>query len=165
MRIARTVPELAVAAIHRWRTWPNRLRLTGLDGRDIDVALVVELTDGTLTAVQCKCYAETYTVGKKDIDSFLSASEAECFGHRWIVSTASPGSNAATAAEAARPNVSWIDFRFYLNRPVEKPPRYDPFGRCCRCNKRPSTSVGHCSGQASHAAEPLLQGRGSALAG
>ena len=67
MRIARTVPELAVAAIHRWRTWPDRLRLTGLDGRDIGVDLVAELTDGTLAAVQCKCYAETHTVGKKEI--------------------------------------------------------------------------------------------------
>ena len=120
MRIARTVPELAVAAIHRWRTWPDRLRLTGLDGRDIGVDLVAELTDGTLAAVQCKCYAETHTVGKKEIDSFLSASEAECFGHRWIVSTAKPGPNAAAAVEAARPSVSWIDFRLYLDRPVDK---------------------------------------------
>ena len=120
MRIARTAPELAVAKIHRWRTWPDRLRLTGLDGRDIGVDLVAELTDGTLAAVQCKCYAETHTVGKKEIDSFLSASEAECFGHRWIVSTAKPGANAATAVEAARPNVSWIDFRLYLDRPVDR---------------------------------------------
>ena len=52
MRIARTAPELAVAAIHRWQTWPDRLRLTGLDGRDIGVDLVAELTDGTLAAVQ-----------------------------------------------------------------------------------------------------------------
>ena len=120
MRIARTAPELAVAAIHRWQTWPDRLRLTGLDGRDIGVDLVAELTDGTLAAVQCKCYAETHTVGKKEIDSFLSASEAECFGHRWIVSTARPGPNAAAAVEAARPNVSWIDFRLYLDRRVDR---------------------------------------------
>ena len=126
MRIARTVPELAVAAIHRWRTWPDRLRLTGLDGRDIGVDLVAELTDGTLAAVQCKCYAEIHTVGKKDIDSFLSASEAECFGHRWIVSTAKPGPNAAAAVEAALPNVSWIDFRFYLDRPVDNAAKVRP---------------------------------------
>ncbi len=113
-------PRLAVAAIHRWQTWPDRLRLTGLDGRDIGVDLVAELTDGTLAAVQCKCYAETHTVGKKEIDSFLSASEAECFGHRWIVSTARPGPNAAAAVDAARPSVSWIDFRLYLDRRVDR---------------------------------------------
>ena len=44
MRIARTVPELAVTEIHRWRTWPDRLHRTGLDGRDIGVDLSVART-------------------------------------------------------------------------------------------------------------------------
>ena len=52
MRIARTVPELAVAAIHRWPTWPDRLQIIGLDRRDVRVDLVAELTDGTRATVQ-----------------------------------------------------------------------------------------------------------------
>ena len=119
MRIARTTPEFAVREIHRWKDWPDRSELTGLDGRDIGVDLVAVLTDGSLVAVQCKCYDETHTVSKRDIDSFVTASQTKCFDHRWVVSTAKPGRHAAAVVGAPDSRISWIDFRFHRDRPVD----------------------------------------------
>lgn len=67
-----------------WRDWPGRNNKpdTGID-------LVAERADGGITAIQCKFYAETHTMQKHDIDSFISASGKEPFTHRLIVSTTS----------------------------------------------------------------------------
>ena len=46
MRLARREPEFEIADIHRWTDWPDRNRLTGLDGRDIGIDLVGERSDG-----------------------------------------------------------------------------------------------------------------------
>jgi predicted helicase len=67
-----------------WRDWPGR------NGKpDTGIDLVAERTDGGITAIQCKFYAETHTMQKSDIDSFISASGKEPFTHRLIVSTTS----------------------------------------------------------------------------
>lgn len=67
-----------------WRDWPGR------DGKpDTGIDLVAERADGGVTAIQCKFYAETHTMQKQDIDSFISASGKEPFTHRLIVSTTS----------------------------------------------------------------------------
>ncbi|WP_346763009.1 type ISP restriction/modification enzyme [Arthrobacter sp. Soil736] len=67
-----------------WRDWPGR------NGKpDTGIDLVAERADGGVTAIQCKFYAETHTMQKHDIDSFISASGKEPFTHRLIVSTTS----------------------------------------------------------------------------
>ena len=67
-----------------WRDWPGR------NGKpDTGIDLVAERVDGGVTAIQCKFFAETHTMQKHDIDSFISASGREPFTHRLIVSTTS----------------------------------------------------------------------------
>jgi predicted helicase len=56
-----------------WMDWPDR------GGSDIGVDLVARNTDGTVTAIQCKCYAPTATLTKEAIDPFLAHRERRCF--------------------------------------------------------------------------------------
>ena len=45
MAAVRDNPEFDVAGIWAWREWPERERLTGLDGRDHGIDLVAALAD------------------------------------------------------------------------------------------------------------------------
>lgn len=49
-----------------WPDWPDR------SSADIGVDLVARNANGTLTAIQCKCYAPTATLTKEEIDSFIA---------------------------------------------------------------------------------------------
>ena len=64
-----------------WGEWPGR------DGPDIGVDLVAEEEEGGLCAIQCKFFDPHRPVQKKDIDSFMSASEPTHFTSRLIVNT------------------------------------------------------------------------------
>ncbi len=66
-----------------WQEWPGR---AGKHDTGIDLVAVDRLTGGNV-AIQCKFYAPGSTIGKQDIDSFLSASGKEGFAERIIVST------------------------------------------------------------------------------
>src|SRR5664279_3462006 len=66
-----------------WNDWPGR---GGKHDTGIDLVAAETLTGG-LVAIQCKFFAATSTIGKPDIDSFLSASGKEGFAQRIIVST------------------------------------------------------------------------------
>ncbi|MGO0577700.1 DEAD/DEAH box helicase [Ornithinimicrobium panacihumi] len=66
-----------------WQEWPGR---EGKHDTGIDLVAVDRLT-GSNVAIQCKFYAPTSTIGKGDIDSFLSASGKEGFAQRIIFST------------------------------------------------------------------------------
>ncbi len=66
-----------------WQDWPGR---AGKHDTGIDLVAVDRLTGGNV-AIQCKFYAPGSTIGKPDIDSFLSASGKEGFAERIIVST------------------------------------------------------------------------------
>ena len=125
MRLARQEPEFEISEIHRWPDWPYRQRLTGLDGRDIGIDLVARRADGDLIAVQCKCYDEGHSIGKRDIDSFLGASQLAqdgrpVFAHRWVVATCRWGPTAQREVDRLQPGVSQIDFREYRYRIVEE---------------------------------------------
>ena len=125
MRLALQEPELEISDIHRWSEWPDRTRLTALDGRDIGIDLVAERSDSSLIAVQCKCYDEEHRIGKRDVDSFLAASQLShdgelVFSHRWVVSTCRWGPLAQREIDRLQPGVSQIDFREYLNRIIEE---------------------------------------------
>ena len=118
MAVARELPDFQVAEIWTWREWPDRLRLTGMDGRDTGIDLVAKLTDGSLVAVQCKCYASDHYVSKPDVDSFVSASDGDAFDLRWIVSTCRWNRNAEKAILNKRPEVRRIDFLDWLDRTI-----------------------------------------------
>ncbi len=70
MLVALQQPESEIDAIWRWPDWPDREVLTGLDGRDIGIALVARRVSGEWVAIQCKCYDDNHTLGKGD--RFLS---------------------------------------------------------------------------------------------
>ena len=118
MAVARELPDFQVADIWTWREWPDRLRLTGLDGRDTGIDLVAKLTNGSLVAVQCKCYARDHYVSKPDVDSFISASDGDAFDLRWVVSTCRWNRNAEKSIRNKRPEVRRIDFLDYLDRTI-----------------------------------------------
>ena len=56
-----------MADIWPWREWPERLLLTGLEGRDAGIDLVATLASGALVAIQCKCYDRGHRVSKREI--------------------------------------------------------------------------------------------------
>jgi predicted helicase len=64
-----------------WMDWADR------DSADVGVDLVGLNTDGTFTAIQCKCYAPTATLTKEDIDPFLATSGKRLYSRRIVVAT------------------------------------------------------------------------------
>ena len=121
--------EFDVADIWPWRDWPDRERLTGLDGRDQGIDLVAVQADGTLVAIQCKCYAEDAVLAKPDIDSFLAESARPAFGLCWVVSTCAWNAAAERAIENREPRVARIDFLEFLDleiRELQKPAARHP---------------------------------------
>ncbi len=119
-RIALQQPEFEVDEIWRWADWPEREALTGLDGRDIGIDVVARRTTGEWVAIQCKCYEESHTLGKGEIDKFLGGSQQPIFRLRWVVATCRWGPNAERAIQNAHPPVTQIDFRQYLGVQVEE---------------------------------------------
>ncbi len=130
MRIAKQEREFEIDGIWRWGDWPERIEATGLDGRDIGIDLVARRTTGEWVAIQCKCYDESRTIGKREIDKFLGGSQQRVFALRWVVATCRWGPLAEKAIQRAQPQVSQIDFGNYLDvqvaesesrRPVQEP--------------------------------------------
>lgn len=82
----------------------------GLVKRDAGIDLVAQTATGEIHAIQCKLYAETYTLQKKDIDSFFTASGKKPFTQRIIVSSTNHWSDPAEdALRDQQPPVSKID--------------------------------------------------------
>ncbi|MDE2924434.1 MAG: DEAD/DEAH box helicase family protein [Acidobacteriota bacterium] len=115
-QLARNEPEFELEEVWRWAQWPDRKRLTGLSGQDIGVDLVARHQDGTLIAIQCKCYASHHRVTKADVQSFLAGSQQEIFGLRWIVTTSRWGRTAENLIQDT--NIRRIDFRSYQDRRI-----------------------------------------------
>ena len=61
--------------VQLWEDWAHE---HGIDGRDVGIDLVADTCDGKYWAIQCKCYDETHTLQKSNIDSFLSST-----GKKW----------------------------------------------------------------------------------
>jgi len=83
----------------------------GMSGKDTGIDLVAK-TRGTeeYHAIQCKCFAEDYTVKKSDIDSFFTASGQKPFTLRYIVTTTNDWSdNAGNSLHSQTPPVYKID--------------------------------------------------------
>lgn len=120
MAVAKEIPEFQVRDIWRWREWPEREKATGLDGRDIGIDLVAELNDGTIVAVQCKCYRESHKVAKSDIDSFINESSRNAFALRWIVATSDWNTVAENTIRDREPAIRRIDFRNFHDRTIRE---------------------------------------------
>ncbi|WP_022662570.1 DEAD/DEAH box helicase [Paucidesulfovibrio longus] len=92
-------------------TYAEWAETQGLDKRDTGIDLVARTAGtGEFHAIQCKLYAEDYTLQKRDIDSFFTASGKKIFSHRIIVSTTNHWSeHAEEALRDQQPPVSKID--------------------------------------------------------
>lgn len=129
MECVRGLPEFEIADIWTWRDWPERLAVTGRDGRDQGVDLVAELRDGTRVAIQCKCYDEPHRVSKNDVDSFLAEARPDWFDLGWVVSTSDWMKSADAAIKKQTPPIRRIDFLNFLDREIKEfrePDQRDP---------------------------------------
>ena len=79
-----------------WNEWPGRW------GPDAGIDLVAKDKHGTLWAIQAKAYADTRSVTKHDVDTFLSESARSAFSHRLLIATTSLVARAADQAMAAQ---------------------------------------------------------------
>ena len=70
-----------VRRVWLWSEWPGRW------GLDAGIDLVAEDVEGRLWAVQAKCYDASYTVTKRDLDTFLSESSRPQFSFRLLIAT------------------------------------------------------------------------------
>lgn len=105
--VALNAPELEVKEIYRLSQWADAPKYR-LSGRDIGVDRVAILNDGSVVAIQCKCYDENNTVGKNDIQKFMSGSQNDAFQQRWIVTTSALNDVARRMIEGT--NVKHLDF-------------------------------------------------------
>ncbi|MCB1066079.1 MAG: DEAD/DEAH box helicase [Verrucomicrobiae bacterium] len=93
----------------------------GITAKDTGIDLVAK-TQGTdeYHAIQCKCFAETHRVQKKDIDSFFTASGQKPFTQRIIVTTTNDWSeNAENALIDQQPPVYKIDLLDLENSQID----------------------------------------------
>lgn len=100
--------------VYLWNEWDGR---EGFG--DIGIDLVAENVDGGVTAIQCKFYDEQSTIGKKNIDSFISASGRAPFTHRIIVSTADWSENAKKMLEGQRLPVQHMGLQAFRDSSID----------------------------------------------
>ncbi|MDE0425042.1 MAG: DEAD/DEAH box helicase family protein [Candidatus Poribacteria bacterium] len=106
--------------VYLWSEWAA-LR-PEFDGVDIGIDLVAAERDGGYCAIQCKCYAETTRISKKDLDTFISASAREPFTSRMFVDTAHDWSaNLHRTLDGLQPPCQRISAADLASRPVAWP--------------------------------------------
>ena len=109
-----------------WNEFPFR---KDLGGSDTGIDLVAQTTHGAYWAIQCKCYQESATINKAEVDSFLTTAGRSFmndsgmttrFEHcLWISTTNKWGSNAEEAIKNHTPTVSRISLYHLQNSSVE----------------------------------------------
>ena len=55
--------------VWKWMEWPDR------ETRDIGIDLIAEERDGSLCAIQCKCYADDGSIDMKHVSTFLALAD------------------------------------------------------------------------------------------
>ena len=75
------IRSLDVKQAWLWDEWPER------SGPDIGIDIVAEMFDGTLCAIQAKCFDENRDIPKSELDSFVSAASHRTFQQRWLIAT------------------------------------------------------------------------------
>ncbi|GHT21620.1 helicase [Bacteroidia bacterium] len=109
-----------------WDEFPFR---KDLGGQDTGIDLVAQTTHGAYWAIQCKCYQESATINKAEVDSFLTTAGRSFmndsgmttkFEHcLWISTTNHWGSNAEEAIKNHTPAVSRISLFHLQNSSVD----------------------------------------------
>ena len=110
-----------VKKVWLWDDWPDR------PGRDIGVDLVAEMRDGSLCAIQSKCFDMGRDIPKSELDSFVSAASTRTFKHRWLV--ASTDGLSANARRMLRDNhVTQVLFSYLDSLEGFWPASFDALG-------------------------------------
>lgn len=110
-----------------WEEFPGR---RDFGGSDLGIDLVAKTEDGDYWAIQCKCYAESATISKQEVDSFLATSgksfrdadtfQTTNFTHRlWISTTNKWGANAEQTIHNQTPRVNRIGLADLNESPVD----------------------------------------------
>lgn len=110
-----------------WEEFPGR---KDFGGSDIGIDLVAKTEQGDYWAIQCKCYKETATIDKAEVDSFIATSgksfkDADTFqtvrfsNRLWISTTNHWGNNAEQAIRNQDPPVNRIGLLDLENSPVD----------------------------------------------
>ncbi len=124
----RTYADL-FAQVWLWNEFPGKNSLS-TSGHDVGIDLVALTVDGDYWAVQCKCYADSTTISKGDVDTFLSTSSRSftlpdddrqhSFAHRlWVSTTNLWGTNAEESLRAQNPPVSRLNRQDLENADVD----------------------------------------------
>lgn len=123
-----TEPYYASRFSHVWM-WDEFPFRKDLGGQDTGIDLVAQTTHGAYWAIQCKCYQESVTINKAEVDSFLTTAGRSFmnesgvtskFGHcLWISTTNKWGSNAEEAIKNHTPSVSRISLFHLQNSRVD----------------------------------------------
>ncbi len=98
--------------VWRWKDFPHR---QDLGGKDLGIDLVAKTVSGEFWAVQCKFYAETTTIDKPAVDSFISNSARTFNGDNhftrrlWISTTERYTDNAREMFKNQSPAVEVIN--------------------------------------------------------
>lgn len=111
-RLILDLPDFEVDDAWLWKKWPDRKKLTKMPYGDSGIDMVARLKDGSLVAIQCKCYDEDAYINRESINSFLAVSN-EPFNIRWIVATCRWGKNAEKVISSVGIPVRRIDFHNY----------------------------------------------------
>ena len=123
-----TVPWYAGTFRHvwLWREFPYK---QNLGGKDTGIDLVAQTVEGDFWAIQCKCYAETASIDKPAVDSFLATSSKQFVNDQqqttsfalrlWISTTNKWGSEAENAILHQEPPVQRISLADLENAPVD----------------------------------------------
>lgn len=123
-----TVPWYAGTFRHvwLWREFPYK---RNLGGKDTGIDLVAQTVEGDFWAIQCKCYAETASIDKPAVDSFLATSskrfvndqqQTTSFALRlWISTTNKWGGEAENAIRHQEPPVRRISLADLESAPVD----------------------------------------------
>ena len=75
--------------VETFKEWATEHPELSINAKDIGIDLVGTLADSsnTYAAIQCKFYGRNHYIAKSQVDSFLAASEPECFTRRLFVYT------------------------------------------------------------------------------
>ena len=123
-----TVPWYAGTFRHvwLWREFPYK---QNLGGKDTGIDLVAQTVEGDFWAIQCKCYAETASIDKPAVDSFLATSSKQFVNDQhqttsfalrlWISTTNKWGSEAENAIRHQEPPVQRISLADLESAPVD----------------------------------------------
>ena len=107
-----------VEQVWHWHEYPKRR------GPDLGIDLVFQHKNGDLWAVQAKCYAETTSITKAHVDSFISESDSGTFSGRLLIGTTdSLGNNAKKVCD--RQNVTRFLLADFESSAFEFPDHYE----------------------------------------